>query len=250
MAERSGGWDAGHYESGFQFVWQYGAGLIDILQPQPGERVLDVGCGTGQLTNEIAQRGAEVLGIDSSPEMVAQARINYPKLSFRLVDAAAFRADQPFDAVFSNAALHWMKPPEPVAEAISMALKPGGRFVAEFGGKGNIVSVVESLEAVLGADRVRELNPWYYPSIGDYATLLERNSLRVTSAALFPRPTRMDGERGLRDWMQMFGKRFPVGDTGLSLMEEHLRPLLFRDGAWWIDYVRLRVVAEARASVL
>jgi len=248
MAERTPSWDAGHYEAGFQFVWQYGAGLLEILKPQPGERVLDVGCGTGQLTQEIAQSGAAVVGIDSSPEMVAQARINYPKLAFRLVDAASFRAEQPFDAVFSNAALHWMKPPEPVVAAMSAALRDGGRLIAEMGGKGNIASVMEALEMVLGRERVEELSPWYYPSLGEYASLLERHGLAVTSAALFPRPTRMDGEGGLREWMQMFGTRFPVDERGLSRLEEHLRPQLFRDGAWWIDYVRLRVVAEKRGE--
>src|SRR5579884_1060982 len=136
MPEKRADWDAGQYEAGFQFVWQYGAGLVDLLHPEPGERVLDVGCGTGQLTNDIASRGALVLGIDSSPDMIAQARINYPKLQFRLVDAASFSSEQAFDAVFSNAALHWMKPPEPVVAAMSAALRPGGRLVAEMGGKG------------------------------------------------------------------------------------------------------------------
>lgn len=241
---RATSWDAGQYEAGFQFVWQYGAGLIDLLNPQPGERVLDVGCGTGQLTSDIAARGADVLGIDSSPDMIAQARINYPKLAFRLVDAATFRTDAPFDAVFSNAALHWMKPPEPVVAAMAGALKPGGRLVAEMGGRGNIAAIIDALERVLGRERVAELNPWYYPSIAEYATLLERHELEVTSAALFPRPTRMDGDRGLRDWMNMFCGRFAVDERGLARMEEHLRAPLFRDGAWWIDYVRLRIVAR------
>src|SRR5579884_3255930 len=246
MPDRKPAWDAGQYEAGFQFVWEYGAGLLDILNPQFGERVLDVGCGTGQLTSEIAGRGASVVGIDSSPDMIAQARINYPRLDFRLVDAASFRTDEPFDAVFSNAALHWMKPPEPVAAAIGAALKPGGRFVAEMGGAGNIASVMEAIEAVIGREPAAERSPWYFPSIGEYASLLERNGLAVSSAALFPRPTRMDGERGLRDWMQMFGGRLAVPDAAIAHMEEQLRPRLFRDGAWWIDYVRLRVVAEKR----
>ena len=243
MAERAQGWDAGHYESGYEFVWQYGAGLLEILKPQAGERVLDVGCGTGQLTYEIAQSGAAVLGIDSSPEMIAQARQNYPKLAFRLVDAASFRAEEPFDAVFSNAALHWMKPPEPVVTAIAAALRVEGRFVAELGGKGNIAAVMEALDLVLGRERVGELNPWYYPSVGEYASLLEKHGLAVSSAALFPRPTAIPGEGGLRDWMKMFGGRFQVDERGLARMEEYLRPRLFRDGAWWIDYVRLRIAA-------
>jgi len=247
MAERARAWDAGHYEASYEFVWQYGAGLLEILKPRAGERVLDVGCGTGQLTHEIAQSGAGVLGIDSSPEMIAQARQNYPKLAFRLVDAASFRADEPFDAVFSNAALHWMKPPEPVVAAIAAALREGGRFVAELGGKGNIASILEALELVLGRERVQELNPWHFPSLGEYASLLELHGLAVSNAALFPRPTAISGEGGLRDWMQMFGRRFPVDQQELARMEAYLRPKLFRDGAWWIDYVRLRVAAGKHA---
>ena len=120
-------------------MWRHGEDLIGLLAPQPGERILDLGCGTGQLTAEIAKSRAQVVGIDSSPEMVQQARSNYPLLRFELADATQFRTAEPFDAVFSNAALHWIKDAGGAASTIAQALKPGGRFVAEFGGKGNVV---------------------------------------------------------------------------------------------------------------
>lgn len=143
-------WNPGQYQQGFSFVWRHGEELIGLLAPQPGERILDLGCGTGQLTAEIAKSGAQVVGIDSSPEMIQQARSNYPGLRFELTDATQFRTAEPFDAVFSNAALHWIKDAGGVASTIAQALKPGGRFVAEFGGKGNVRSLVQAVAAVYG----------------------------------------------------------------------------------------------------
>jgi trans-aconitate methyltransferase len=238
-------WDAERYESNFSFVWNHGAGLINLLHPQPGERVLDVGCGTGHLTHQIAERGAAVIGLDSAPAMVAQARINYPALKFMLADATDFELPEPVDAVFSNAALHWVKKADAAAACIRRALKPGGRFVAEFGGKGNTAAIVGALFAELP----EAANPWFYPSIGEYASLLEAHGFRVTHAFHFDRPTALEGERGMDDWLEMFcknlleevhpGQRSQVRDR----IVERLRPVLHRDGVWYADYVRLRVVA-------
>lgn len=249
-----GVWNPGQYERSYSFVWKHGEDLVELLAPQSGERVLDVGCGTGHLTAEIAKRGARVLGIDSSPDMVQQARANYSDLRFEVADASEFRASQPFDAAFSNAALHWMTRPEAVAAAISGALKPGGRFVAELGGKGNVsrlsqaaVAVIEELtQAPLGD----HLGLWYFPSVAEYAAVLDSQGLEVRYAVLFDRPTPLEGgENGLRDWLKMFLGRvtqnLPAG-AGIKFverLEERLRPQLYRDGAWVIDYRRLRVVA-------
>ncbi len=243
-------WDVERYEASHGYVWDYGAPLLDLLAACPGERILDVGCGSGQLTARIAESGAAVLGIDSSPNMIAQARINFPNLPFLLADAASYRPDEPFDAVFSNAALHWMKPPAAVAASIAGALKPGGRFVAEFGGRGNVAAVAEALRTCLGITRAAARNPWYFPSIAEYSTLLEENGLEVTAAALFPRPTPVLGPGGLRDWLEMFGGSFLEGlsaharESLFRRMETLLAPTLFHDGAWNIDYRRLRVQAR------
>jgi len=236
-------WDAAMYDSSYQAIWKLGAGVVDLLEPRAGERIVDLGCGTGQLTAQIAASGAEVLGLDSSPEMVAQARRNHPGLRFEPADGRSFTIAEPCDAVFSNAALHWMRPPEDVAASISRALKPGGRFVAEMGGHGNIATVVQGIRTVLGDHRVDAAWPWYYPTVGEYATLLESNRLLVRSAVLFPRPTRFEGDKGLDDWLSMFGSTFSIGDSEASRIADSLRPVLYRDGAWFIDYVRLRVMA-------
>jgi trans-aconitate 2-methyltransferase len=127
-------WKSALYESKHSFVWQYGADCLELLSPQMGERILDLGCGTGQLTQEIAKRGAIAIGIDKAPTMISQAQKNYPNLQFEVADATNFHVEEPFDAVFSNATLHWIKEPERAIACIWQALKAGGRFVAEFGG--------------------------------------------------------------------------------------------------------------------
>lgn len=188
-------WDPALYDSKHSFVWKYGRELIELLAPQKGERILDLGCGTGHLTQQIALTGAEVTGLDISPAMIEQARKNYPDLEFFQADAAAFESARPFDAVFSNAALHWMTKPEAVVECVAHALQPGGRFAAEFGGKGNIAALRNAIRQALrapGIARNEEWNPWYYPSIGEYASLLERHGLAVRYATLFDRPTALE----------------------------------------------------------
>ncbi|MBF8305653.1 MAG: Methyltransferase type 11 [Acidobacteria bacterium] len=251
-------WDPALYDSKHSFVWKYGLELIELLAPQRGERILDLGCGTGHLTNQIALSGAAVTGLDISQAMIEQARQNYPDLEFVPGDAAAFAFQQPFDAVFSNAALHWVKRPEAVVECVAHALHPGGRFVAEFGGKGNIAAIHAALRAALrhalqGLDlkRSEEWNPWYYPSVGEYATLLERHGLAVRYATLFDRPTPLEeGERGLRLWLEMFAGELldtlspSQREDVIRSVEERLRPAQFRDGTWYADYARIRVMAR------
>jgi trans-aconitate 2-methyltransferase len=243
-------WDVERYEARHSYVWNLGASLVELLDPKPGERILDLGCGSGQLTHQISESGAAAIGVDNAPAMIAQARLNYPKLKFLLADAAGLQLDQPVDGVFSNAALHWMRPPEPVVEMIARVLAPGGRLVAEFGGKGNIRTVLEALSGVLGG----EVNPWYFPSIGEYASLLERHGLAVTLAMLFDRPTPLEGQDGMDDWMQMFCGAVFDGVPERESQElrrkvsDRLKPRLYRDGKWSADYKRLRVVAYRTGS--
>jgi len=247
-------WNAGLYDNKFAFIWEYGSNLIDLLDPQPGETVLDIGCGTGHLTHAIAERGATVIGTDFSPAMIEQARANYPGTRFEVADASDFTLDEPVDAVFSNAVFHWVRDQEGAAACIARALKPGGRFVAEFGGKRNVGQIIAAtIDAMreAGYPDGAERNPWYYPSIAEHATLLERHGLETTSAVLFDRPTLLDaGEAGLSLWLEMFGDSFfasiPEATRRqiVASVEEHLRPALFRDGSWYADYRRLRLVAR------
>lgn len=241
-------WDPRAYQDKHSFVWQFGASLLELLQPRAGERILDVGCGTGQLTAEIARSGAEVTGLDSSPEMLAQARHNYPQLRFEQGDAADFQFGK-FDAVFSNAALHWVKNQAGAAKSIAGALNPGGRLVVELGGKGCIESVRQALQAILG-DCADRLWPWRFPSVSEFTPLLEQNGLEVQQAFLFDRPTPLEGENGLENWLHTFGGAYFRGlserqsQERIASIDARLRPKLFHDGIWTLDYRRLRVVAR------
>lgn len=248
MSAASSDWDVARYQEKHSFVWRFGANLLELLAPQPGERILDIGCGTGQLTAEIARAGAQVIGLDSSQDMLSEAKRNYPELSFVFGDAAAFDFPDPFDAVFSNAVLHWVKDADGAVASVARALRPGGRFVAEFGGKSNIASVQAALRAVLGPS-ADEQSPWYYPSIGEYAPILERHGLELRNASLFDRPTPLEGENGLDQWVRMFMQTYlrqfspERADEVVAQLVERLRPTRYRDGVWTMDYRRLRVQA-------
>jgi trans-aconitate methyltransferase len=257
-AEQS--WDAGAYDNNCNFVWRYGAELIELLAPRPGERILDLGCGTGHLTSRMAGSGARVIGLDRSAAMLTEARRAYPHLPLLAADARRFAFAQPFDAVFSNAVLHWILEAESVVECVASALKPGGRFVAEFGGHGNIQAIRGALHTALeeiGRPEGRLWNILFFPTDSEYAALLERYGFAVESIRLFDRPTRLEeGERGMRGWLGMFERGTlerlsePEREAALTSVERQLRPHLHREaaeGPYWIaDYVRLRVVARRR----
>lgn len=244
-------WNPELYEARHSFVWQLGEGVIDLLDPKLGEKILDLGCGPGQLTQKIAERGADVTGLDASPEMIGQARQNYPNLRFVLEDAARMQFDGEFDAVFSNAALHWMLDALAVAKAVARALHQHGRFVAELGGRGNIAHIEHAIATVAaryhGAAAPKKRT--FYPSVGEYAGLLESCGLEMRMAQLFDRPTPLEGSQGMEDWIRQFKWYFydslpgRQADTALHDTVELLRASLFRDGQWYADYRRLRIVA-------
>ncbi len=243
-------WDAALYDDKHAFVWRHGASLVELLAPQPGERILDLGCGTGHLTAALAAAGAAVVGLDHSADMLAQARAAHPHLHFVQGDARDFALDTPFDAVFSNAALHWVRPPDAVVRCVHNALKPGGRFVAEFGGRGNVRGISAAmLTAAKQLGVPAQLPSWYFPTVGEYAALLEAFGLEVRFATLFDRPTPLVGPDGLRDWVAQFGcvalEAVPAKRRAdfLTAVEVAARAALCRDGAWVADYRRLRVVA-------
>jgi trans-aconitate methyltransferase len=244
-------WDSALYDDRHSFVWKKAEDLIDLLDPRPGEHILDLGCGTGHLTSQIAERGAEVIGLDASASMIAQARQNYPKLRFVLGDARTFELGREFEAVFSNAALHWIPESALVIAGVAGALKPGGRFVLEMGGKGNIARIVGTITAVLKEAGFQARNPWYFPSAAEYASALEQQDFEVQALWTIQRWNKLEHpERGLREWLEMFaGLWFEsiAANARLAIVaeiESRLRDSLFRDHAWWADYRRLRIVAR------
>ncbi len=247
-------WDPVAYDRSFAFVTAYGEGPLQLLAPQPGERVLDLGCGTGELTARIAELGGEVLGVDQDAAMIERARERFPALRFERADAQAFErpgGEPPFDAVFSNAALHWMLRPAEVIARVRAVLRPGGRFVAEAGGRGNVARVEQALhQARAEAGLAARPSPWFLPSIAGYARLLEEGGLEPRHMQVFDRLTPLaEGESGLVDWMKMFATSLfdeladSARDALLARAAELARPALFVDGRWSVDYRRLRFVA-------
>ncbi|GLX98950.1 methyltransferase domain-containing protein [Herbidospora sp. NEAU-GS84] len=245
-------WNARAYDSSFGYVSAQGAPLVELLDPQPGERVLDLGCGTGVLSGEIAVRGAYVLGIDGSQAMIETAIAQFPRLDFTVGDGHDFTVAQPFDAVFSNAALHWMsRDPDAVIDSVREALRPGGRFVAELGGAGNCAALTSAMLTAWREHGLREPElPWYFPSPAEYAVRLERAGFTLRILEHFDRPTPLDEcPNGAADWVRMFAGSLLDGvppatvEPLLRRVNELAAPALRHDSGWMADYVRLRFAA-------
>ncbi|QJD96905.1 methyltransferase domain-containing protein [Mucilaginibacter robiniae] len=246
-------WNAELYDDKHAFVFQFGENVLELLNAKPGERILDIGCGTGYLTQQIQSQGAEVQGTDYSPEMIAQAKANYPNVDFAVTDASNFKVDEPFNAIFSNAALHWIHNQDGLMQSVYQALKPGGRFVAEMGGKGNVQQLITATQQVLQqhgyAEQVKT-QIWYFPSLGEYTSRLEQHGFRVTFAAHFDRKTPLqDGNQGVAKWIKMFGSQYfsgiPEQEQQQMLQEitSLLEPAYNENGQWYADYKRLRFIA-------
>jgi SAM-dependent methyltransferase len=250
MTNISQRWNAQEYARDAGFVSALGEPVLQLLAPKPGERILDLGCGDGVLTKRLVETGANVIGVDHSPEMIAASRAL--GLDARLCDATALRFEAQFDAVFTNATLHWVKakPEAPPAGAFR-ALKPGGRFVGEFGGHGCVAAVVVGLLAELerrGVTHAAEWIPWYFPTAPQYRAVLEAAGFHVDYVEIIPRPTPLPS--GMRAWLEVFANRFcdalrpDQKDQYLSDVTARLAPVL-RDihGNWTADYTRLRFKA-------
>ncbi|SDG91324.1 Trans-aconitate methyltransferase [Sinosporangium album] len=248
-------WNAKTYDSSFGYVSALGAPLVDLLDPRQGERVLDLGCGTGALTAEISMRGAQVLGIDGSPAMIEKALAGYPGLDFIVGDGHDFGVAEPYDAVFSNAALHWMsRDPDMVIANVHEALIPGGRFIAEMGGAGNCAALIAAMSTAWREHGLREPDlPWYFPTPAEYAQRLEKAGFTVRLLEYFDRPTPLDEcPAGASDWVRMFAGT-PLANVPADLVEPLLRrvdelaaPALRTESGWMADYVRLRFAAVRR----
>lgn len=245
-------WDPQAYERNGAFVHGLAGGVLEWLNAQMGEFILDLGCGDGQLTQRVAATGAHVLGVDASADMVAAARERGVEAEQANAELLPFH-DATFDAVFSNAVLHWVRDQDAMLAQVHRVLKPGGRFVAEMGGHGNIASIRVALMAVLErhgfGDREDGVN--YYPTAERYAERQKRHGFKVEQMAMIPRPTKL-AESGMEGWLRTFrrgvldGLPEDVGEAVVRETAELLAPAL-RDeaGNWVADYVRLRFVARA-----
>ena len=253
MSNSDTNWNVDLYNNKHSFVHQYGEQLIKILDPKPGDLILDLGCGAGQLTNKIAGFGAKVIGLDSSAEMIESAKNSFPELEFYKMDAASFSFDDSFDAIFSNAALHWVKDQKGATKSIYENLKMGGRLVVEFGGKNNVAHIIHAIRSVLRSRGYMEnarLERWYFPTISEYTSLLEDVGFEAVFAQLYDRPTLLESKnKGIEDWIEMFGAHFFLGIDAkekaaiLSEVQNNVRSKCFKDGQWYADYRRIRLVA-------
>lgn len=234
-------WDAADYARIGAFVAELGGAALDLLDPQPGERILDVGCGDGTLTKKIIERGATVLGVDNSPEMIAAARANGVDALQLAAEDMQFFAE--FDAAFSNATLHWVLHKEQAARAVFRALKPGGRFAGEMGGEGNLINLREALDDELiirGYAPPLESSNWY-ASPDEFAAVYEAAGFREVDARLIERPTAI--EHGVGAWVTTFRK----GWLDRAAVPEEERAAIGaavadRVGSNVADYVRLRFI--------
>jgi SAM-dependent methyltransferase len=243
-------WNAEDYARNAAFVPGLAGGVLELLSAQPGEEILDLGCGDGQLTRRIGDAGARVIGVDSSPQMVEAARALGIAAEVAEAEALPF-ADGQFDAVFSNAVLHWVRGQDAMLGEVRRVLRPQGRFVAEFGGHGNIAAIHVALRAVFQRhgldDSADRLN--YYPSAESYGERLRGHGFQVRQIALIPRPTPLP-ESGMEGWLRTFRRGL------LEELPEKLRESVVAEtvallqtvlcdeaGGWTADYVRLRFAA-------
>ena len=218
-------WDAEKYKKDFMFVPQYGAAVMDLLDAAPGARVVDLGCGNGALTEQLAARGYDVTGVDASAEMLSLAREGHPELKFQPGNALDFTLGEPVDAVFSNAVLHWIDADkqQTMLDHIASQIKPGGLLVCEFGGKGCAETVHAVLEKQFAAHGLHYRRTFYFPTVGEYAPMLEKAGFRVEYATA-----------------PFAGVDPALAAQIIAETVDDLRPVLLHDGVWYVDYVRIR----------
>lgn len=243
-------WNPDLYADKHGFVSEYGRGLLGYLPEQQGLHILDLGCGTGTLTHELAQRGHFVIGVDNSESMLDTARTSYPELEFVCADACNLPWTEHFDIVFSNAVFHWILDQKDLLKSIHRALKPNGQIICEMGCHGNIAIIEKAFRDAMEKRGLPYERPFCYPTTEEYSALLEENGFCVDSLLSFDRPTLLnDGEKGLRNWMMQFffiptqNLSPQVRESIFAEIETSLRPQLWDGFQWTADYVRLRIRA-------
>ena len=242
-------WDSKNYVSNFSFVHEYGKEVLELLDITPGMTAVDLGCGNGQLTKQLSDIGMDVIGVDESAEMIALARKSYPEIKFIRADATNFTVDKKVEAIFSNAVFHWIDNQDDLITNIAFQLKEGGQLVCEFGGYGNTELIHAALEREFQKRGLQYIRNFYFPMIGEYTSRLEAHGLQVRYATLFDRPTKQVGEDGLANWIRMFnmlpfqGLDKVVQEHIIQCVVDELRPVLYKDGTWYADYVRIRIKA-------
>lgn len=245
-------WNAKDYKENFSFVPKYGEAVTELITAKKGSRVIDLGCGNGALSRLLKNKGYDVTGIDASEEMIALAKEKYTDIEFIKANALDFSLDEKADVIFSNAVFHWIDADkqEALLKNIYAQLKPEGELVCEFGGCGCAEAVHSTLERLFGESGLIYPRTFYFPTIGEYTPLMERCGFKVEYAILFDRPTEQKSADGLTDWIKMFDKA-PFEGVDNILAEkiireanEILKPVLFHEGKWFIDYVRIRLRAR------
>ncbi|MCC8097020.1 MAG: class I SAM-dependent methyltransferase [Eubacterium sp.] len=242
-------WNAAEYKAGFSFVHKYGEDLLELFSLPEGSYVCDLGCGQGELTSKLREKGYKTIGVDASEDMLKAAAEAYPDIDFKYGNALDFKLPQKADGIFSNAVFHWIDKnlQEQLVKNIADNLRDGGELVCEFGGKGCAEKVHSTLAKIFKKRGMEYKFEFYFPTIGEYAQLLEKYVLKVVYASLFDRPTPQP--QGLSGWIEMFDKKPFEGicqETKREIIneaEKALKPLLYSEGIWYIDYVRIRIKA-------
>jgi len=253
MKDTTPKWKPDLYNEKHSFVYDYGESLIKLLDPKENQKILDLGCGSGQLTSKINEFAKETIGIDKSFEMIEDAKSKFPNIEFHVMDASDFKFNAKFDSIFSNATLHWVKDFKNAIKCMYENLNSNGKIVLEFGGKGNVQTIVNELRNSLktrGYKNQSNLNLWYFPSIGEYSTQLEIGGFRVVFAEHYDRPTELaDENSGIKDWISMFAESFFIGVNENHIEEiknevqEKIKEKCLINGKWFADYKRIRIVA-------
>ncbi|MCI8804421.1 MAG: class I SAM-dependent methyltransferase [Clostridiales bacterium] len=250
-------WKSEEYKENFSFVHEYGEDVLKLLKIDENSLVIDLGCGNGALTKKLSEICGGVIGIDSSEEMLKTAKKSYPNLTFIREDALNFNLEKKADAVFSNAVFHWIDKDKQssLLKNINRNLKLNGQLVCEFGGFGCAETIHSALETEFNKKNLAYPRTFYFPTIGEYAPILEKNGFKVSFASLFDRKTKLNGKYGLKDWINMFVTEPFKNIDHITANEiitnavNKLKPILFENGVWYADYVRIRFKAQKNRTV-